>query len=121
MVPKGQPYGHPSPKKCVGLMVKFESTSPGLPRNIDFFNGTWYIYLYMKTPKTTTQVNVGNCAAIPWEPKTPTFFGVISPIYWGFKNFKTFIVPWVKQGPKVPIEHLGVWERTNKLPWHITS
>lgn len=34
-------------------MVKFKSTSPGLPRNIDFFNGTWYIYLYIYPQKYT--------------------------------------------------------------------
>ena len=89
------------------------------PIPIPSMGRVWYIYLHENPQKSTIHgsVNIpfvpwmvwdiihdwyngsmdfcwffnGKLVDIPWEPRKPSFLGVISP-YWGFK---TFICPWV--------------------------
>ena len=45
-----------------------------------------------KFGKNMSSSKLDDLAQVPWEPTVPSFLGIISPIYWGFK---TFGFPWV--------------------------
>lgn len=69
------------------------------------------IYIYIRT-----EIEIVN---IPWEPTRPSFFWVISPIYWGLKKLRVFQSPlpyWVRSRARHSLERAtALWRKVRRF------